>query len=66
LWQGQTDEKEMGFSYEVADQVLYQLVDERKEPEQIFVRDISKEMIASVVKQVKNNRFKFHVPYVMK
>jgi len=66
LWQGQTDEKEMGFSYEVADQVLYQLVDERKEPEQIFIRDINKETIAAVIKQVKNNRFKFHVPYVMK
>jgi NAD+ synthase len=65
LWQGQTDEQEMGFSYEVADQVLHQLVDEHKQPEQIVLRDVKSEIVAAVIEQVKNNRFKFHVPYVL-
>lgn len=66
LWNGQTDENEMGFSYEVADQVLYQLVDEHKAPEQIHIHAVDQKVINQVLEQVKQNRFKFHVPYVMK
>lgn len=65
LWHDQTDESEMGFSYEVADQVLYQLVDEHKDPEQITVPGVTTDTVKAVIQQVKNNRFKFHVPYVM-
>lgn len=65
LWHGQTDEDEMGFSYEIADQVLYQLVDERKAPQEIHLKGVDQKIVDAVLYQVQQNRFKFHVPYVM-
>ena len=35
LWQGQTDEDEMGITYELLDQILYLMVDKKLEPLQI-------------------------------
>lgn len=65
LWTGQTDEKEMGFSYEVADKVLAEFVDRRKQPTQIVIEGVEPHIVQAVINQVKANRFKFHVPYVM-
>jgi NAD+ synthase len=65
LWAGQTDEQEMGFTYEVADQVLEQLVDLHKNPTEIKVAGINDNVVQAVINQVKMNRFKFHVPYVI-
>jgi NAD+ synthase len=63
LWQGQTDEKEMGFSYQEADQVLVELVDKRMLPEEIVIEGVSPEIVQAVVKQVRVNAFKLEVPY---
>lgn len=65
LWSGQTDEQEMGFTYEVADQVLEQLVDNHILPTEIKVEGVEDTIVQAVVNQVKANRFKFHVPYVI-
>lgn len=54
LWEGQTDEDEMGFSYKDADQVL------KGETE-----GIDNEIVAKVKKMVEKNKFKLQVPYVM-
>lgn len=65
LWKDQTDEQEMGFTYEIADQVLYKLVDEHRQPETISLSGVDPAVVQAVLEQVKANRFKFHVPYVM-
>jgi NAD+ synthase len=64
LWQGQTDEEEMGFSYQQADQVLVELVDKRMLPEEISISGIASEIVQAVVKQVRSNAFKLEVPYI--
>ena len=61
LWEGQTDEQELGFSYEVADQVLVQLIDERKTAAEIEGKDL--ELVKKVIQRVKQMEFKRHVPY---
>ena len=61
LWEGQTDEQELGFSYEVADQVLVQLIDERKTAVEIGGEDL--ELVKKVIQRVKQMEFKRHVPY---
>lgn len=66
LWSEQTDEQELGFTYEVADQVLEQLADEHKSPTEIHVKGVEDAVVQKVIHQVASNRFKFHVPYVMK
>lgn len=65
LWHGQTDEHEMGFSYEVADQVLHQLVDQHLPPAQVRLAGMDHDSVAKVLQQVQRNRFKFHVPYLL-
>jgi NAD+ synthase len=65
LWEDQTDESEMGFSYDVADQVMSQLVDQFRKPEEIKIEDVPQETINAVIEQIQKNRFKLHVPYVM-
>ncbi len=59
LWEGQTDEKELGFSYEVADPVLYLYCIKKMMPEKI-VKDfgLKAELVYKVVKRVKNTEYK--------
>jgi NAD+ synthase len=54
LWEGQTDEGEMGFSYKDADQVL-----------KGEIEGIDPTIVAKVQKMVAKNKFKLEVPYVM-
>jgi len=61
LWQNQTDENELGFSYHEADLVLQQYIDQKKKANEI--KGGSNEVIERVLKQVENQRFKQEVPY---
>jgi NAD+ synthase len=64
LWVGQTDEVELGFSYSVADRVLAQLIDEKKELSEITVAGVAAEVVQRVLARVKAMEFKQRVPYV--
>ena len=61
LWEGQTDEQELGFSYEIADRVLMQLIDEGKPGAKIEGMD--PELVAKVIQRVGQMKFKQQVPY---
>jgi NAD+ synthase len=63
LWDMQTDEKELGFSYAQADQVLEQLIDHHVAPENISLPNVSPEVITKIIARVDANAFKLHVPY---
>ncbi len=65
LWQGQTDEVEMGFTYEQADKVLEQLIDLKKVPSEIVVEGLSPEILSKILQQVESMKFKLQVPYEM-
>lgn len=54
LWEGQTDAKEMGFSYIEADKIL------KSETE-----GVNPEIVRKVREMVAKNKFKLEVPYVM-
>jgi NAD+ synthase len=58
LWPGQTDEAEMGLEYDVVDQVLYLLVDERIDPEQVVARGFSQALVDQTIRTVRNMQFK--------
>ncbi len=66
LWEGQTDEKEFGFSYEEADAVLYHYFDERLPEEGMLNLEISREVVEKVLNFVKKNDFKRNLPFVLK
>jgi len=63
LWPEQTDEKEFGFSYKDADQILSLLFDEGKTAEQVVGLGFDKEMVAKIQTRVSQNDFKHHTPY---
>lgn len=58
LWEGQTDEKELGFNYQEADQVLYQYYDKKTPIKKIAFKNAKK-----IIKRLKENYFKQEVPY---
>jgi len=64
LWEGQTDEKEFGFSYEEADSVLYHYFDEGLPEEAISDLGIPKATVSKVLAWVVQNDFKHHLPKV--
>ncbi len=67
LWAGQTDEQELGFTYEEADQVLYLLVDERYTAEEAAeASGFSLEFVAKIWERVKANHYKRTMPNVAK
>ncbi len=63
LWAGQTDEQEMGFTYEQADQVLHHLIDLGEQPDTIQIEGIDPTTVAKITAQVQRMEFKLQVPY---
>jgi NAD+ synthase len=68
LWPGQSDEVELGFSYELADQVLSYLIDQNKSETEIkalFAKTTpeKKLAVAQILNHIKQVSFKQQVPY---
>ncbi|OGO71298.1 MAG: NAD(+) synthase, partial [Chloroflexi bacterium RBG_19FT_COMBO_56_12] len=66
LWLGQTDEGELGFTYEQADQLLYLLVDQRYSPEDCIETGFAESFVKAVVERMRRNHFKRILPPIAK
>lgn len=66
LWQGQTDEGELGFTYDEADMILYHLVDERRRAEDVIALGFDGRVVRRIVELVQRNQFKRVMPVVAK
>ncbi|MGL4402891.1 MAG: NAD+ synthase [Fusobacteriaceae bacterium] len=66
LWEGQTDEGELGFSYLLADEILYRMVDERKSIDEITEEEYSKEVIEKIERKIKFSQYKRKLPIIAK
>ena len=66
LWAGQTDEDELGFTYDLADQVLYLLVDERYTVEEAIAEGFDRKFVEKIWRQVRINHYKRTMPNVAK
>jgi NAD+ synthase len=66
LWQGQTDEAELGFSYHDVDRLLYCMVDERRTDEELTSAGFAAGFIATVRKKIQSNQFKRLPPVIAK
>ena len=59
LWKEQTDEKELGISYELVDSILMKLIDEKKEPADIKRElDISEDVVERIIGRIEENKHK--------
>jgi NAD+ synthase len=66
LWPGQTDESELGITYDEVDQVLYLLVDERLDPARVIDLGFSATFVQDVLRRVRGNQYKRMMPIIAK
>ncbi len=67
LWIGQTDEAELGFTYEAVDRILYSLVDRRYEPDELVQEDgLDEEFVRAVARRVQGSQYKRRLPVIAK
>ncbi|MFP4323114.1 MAG: NAD+ synthase [Anaerolineales bacterium] len=66
LWQGQTDEDELGYTYDAVDQLLYLLIDQRYRPEECIAVGFAADFVRRVWRQVRANHYKRTMPNVVK
>lgn len=66
LWEGQTDEEELGVDYADADAVLVRLVDLRMTPGQLIEEGFDEGMVHGLIRRIRVNEYKRHLPIVCK
>ena len=66
LFVGQTDETDFGFTYDEVDRLLYYLVDERMNQNELIEKGFDKKFISKVKKMIQKNQFKRRPPVIAK
>jgi NAD+ synthase len=66
LWADQTDEKELGFTYEEVDKLLYLLVDQRYSPQEAVEAGFDEAFVQTVTARIRRNQFKRMQPPIAK
>ena len=66
LWEGQTDEQEMGLTYKEADQVLYRMLEENKTVEEILNEGFDKSLVENIVRRMNRSEYKRRMPLIAK
>ncbi len=66
LWEGQTDEQELGFTYKQADELLTQMIDEGKSNDELVKAGFDETLVNTVAARVRNNAFKRRMPVIAK
>lgn len=66
LWEGQTDEDELGFTYARVDQLLYLLVDQRYSRDEAVAAGFEPLFADRVIAAVRRNQFKRMSPIIAK
>ena len=66
LWEGQTDEQELGLSYRDVDRLLVMLVDRRFNLSEAAAAGVDREYVSQILGKVRNNQFKRRPPVIAK
>ena len=66
LWEDQTDEGELGFTYSEADRLLYLLVDQRYSPQEAMEAGFDEKFVNAVTTRIRRNQFKRMQPPIAK
>jgi len=64
LWEGQSDEEELGYSYATMDKVLKQLVDQNISKEELIKNGEDETLINMLEYRIKSNAFKGKLPTI--
>jgi NAD+ synthase len=66
LWVGQTDEADLGFTYEEVDKLLYLLVDQRWSLQDCIEAGFDKGFVENVISRLRRSQFKRTMPLIAK
>lgn len=66
LWAGQSDEQELGFSYEQVDPLLYSMLDERLEREALLALGWEAAFVDRITEMIRRSQFKRRLPVIAK
>jgi len=66
LWEGQSDEDELGFDYELADQMLYLLIDEQFTDDDLVSDGYDSAIVNNVLHRIETSQFKRRLPVIAK
>lgn len=66
LWVGQTDEGELGFTYEEVDKLLFLIVDQRYNAQECVEEGFDEKFVNAVIARVRRNQFKRMMPPIAK
>ncbi len=66
LWAGQTDEQELGFTYDSIDALLFRLIDRRQSRESLLAEGFDPEFIDAISERVRINQYKRRPPLIAK
>lgn len=66
LWEGQSDENELGYTYAQLDSVLRKYVDERSTQDELLREGFDEDLVKMVIKRIYQNQFKRRMPLIAK
>ncbi len=66
LWEGQSDEKDLGFSYVELDTVLRAFTDEETNKKKLLEEGFNSELVELVISRIYKNQFKRELPAIAK
>jgi NAD+ synthase len=66
LWEGQTDEGELGFTYADADLILYHMVDRRLRPAELIEHGFDAQLVTRIREMVRRSHYKRVMPLIAK
>lgn len=66
LWVGQTDEGELGFSYDEVDRLLVLMVDRRWQQQELIASGIDAEFVSRIYQLIRRNQYKRRLPIIAK
>lgn len=66
LWEGQTDEGELGFGYEEVDRLFYLMVDQRYTRSELIAAGFAERFVDEISSRIMNSQFKRRLPVIAK
>jgi NAD+ synthase len=66
LWEGQSDESELGFSYNMADRILHRLIDERYKKNELLEEGFQEWIVDTIIRKIKLSQYKRKLPLIAK
>jgi NAD+ synthase len=66
LWEGQSDESELGFTYKTADDIMYLLIDKMYKPEVVISLGFEENIVNKIYERIKKSQYKRRMPLIAK